>query len=490
MRYTAGHVHKNALDSTIPCCPGTSMPISIICTGCGKRLRANERLAGRTMPCPVCAAPLLIGSAEDAAAAMLLAESAPPQAPESEPPPREEVAAVRRSEAPLPSAARPDRPRKESAASTPVHALPPLTAKEPPFWLRHLHWLLVLSLIPLAVQLLRTPQEGDLLDRIYDAVDQAPEARRQVDVAIAQLLEGKGSLQKVFAVLPEHKLRGAFLPRDTWAHWLFTAGAAVLFLAFLLALTLEGTARPHHLVLTGLFTATAGILLLLALQVAAAWSQGVIVVPRSLFGILFWIVKMIGFSYQAAMDPENGFWLSFLGFTFGVGLCEELCKALPVLYHYRRANDQSWKGAFLWGLASGAGFGLAEGVAYASDFYNGISGADIYFVRNLSCVALHALWTGSAAITIHQRQHLFQQELAWYDLLVRAIAVVAVSAVLHGLYDTLLKKDMNALALGVAVLSFAYLAFQISRLRGADDQAAHAEMLQEYQRRRKAMQRM
>jgi len=126
-------------------------------------------------------------------------------------------------------------------------------------------------------------------------------------------------------------------------------------------------------------------------------------------------------------------------------------------------------------------------VFYASDFYNGISGAGIYFVRNISCVALHALWTGSAAITIHQKQHLFQQTMAWHDWLVRSIAVVAVPMVLHGLYDTLLKKEMNALALGVAVLSFLNLAFQIYRLRSADDQAGHAEMLHEYQRRRFAM---
>jgi hypothetical protein len=43
------------------------------------------------------------------------------------------------------------------------------------------------------------------------------------------------------------------------------------------------------------------------------------------------------------------------------------------------------------------------------------------------------------------------------------------------------------LALAVAVFSFLYLAFQISRLRGVDDQAAPEEMLREYQRRRKAM---
>jgi RsiW-degrading membrane proteinase PrsW (M82 family) len=294
-------------------------------------------------------------------------------------------------------------------------------------------------------------------------------------------------VQAALPALPDHKLRGAFLPRDTWAHWLFTAGATALFFTFLVALALEGSARPHHLLAVGLFTATIGIVFLFIVQAIAEWTQGVIVIPRSIVGILFWVVQAIGFSYRAALDPTNGFLLSLVGYTFGVGLCEEICKALPLIFKYRHPNDQSWRGAYLWGLASGAGFGLAEGVMYAGDFYNGMSGAGIYFVRNISCVALHALWTGSAAITIHQRQHLFQQEMAWHDWLVRSLAVVAVPMVLHGLYDTLLKKEMNALALGVAILSFCYLAFQISRLRGVDDQAASEDMLKEYQRRRGTM---
>src|SRR5262249_17879067 len=76
--------------------------------------------------------------------------------------------------------------------------------------------------------------------------------------------------------------------------------------------------------------------------------------------LIFWIFKFIAFSYNAAADPSNGFFLSFLGYTLGVGLCEELCKAIPLLLHYRQPSEQSWRGAFLWGLASGAGFGIAR----------------------------------------------------------------------------------------------------------------------------------
>ena len=60
---------------------------------------------------------------------------------------------------------------------------------------------------------------------------------------------------------------------------------------------------------------------------------------------MLFLARPFGFSYRAAANPENGFVLSLLGFTFGVGLCEELVKAAPLLFKYRHPNEQSWKGA-------------------------------------------------------------------------------------------------------------------------------------------------
>jgi RsiW-degrading membrane proteinase PrsW (M82 family) len=259
-------------------------------------------------------------------------------------------------------------------------------------------------------------------------------------------------------------------------------------MAFFLLLALHRTAEPLHLLGIGLFTATAGILFLLLVQALANWSQGVWVTSRSILVlVLFYAVKLIGFSYRAAIDPGNGFFLSFMGFTLGVGFCEEVCKALPLLVYYRGQPKQGWHGAFLWGLASGAGFGISEGIMYAGSFYNGISGPGIYVVRFISCVALHALWTGSVAITLNQKQGLIQEDLPWYEYIPRLYLIVGIPMVLHGLYDTLLKKELNAAALVVAVLSFLFLAFQISRLHGEDDEEARQAMLREYKRRRAAL---
>src|SRR5207237_10648165 len=133
--------------------------------------------------------------------------------------------------------------------------------------LRHLHWLLVLSLIPLAVSLLQTGPEADVGKRLDDTIAQlSPDAQMRAVQALLELEDGKGSLDKVFAALPDHKLKGALLPRDTWAHWLFTLGGAALFLGFLWALSLEGTATPQNLLAIGLFTATIGILFLIVVQ--------------------------------------------------------------------------------------------------------------------------------------------------------------------------------------------------------------------------------
>jgi RsiW-degrading membrane proteinase PrsW (M82 family) len=176
-----------------------------------------------------------------------------------------------------------------------------------------------------------------------------------------------------------------------------------------------------------------------------------------LLGIVGLIVRLIGFSYAAAMDPDNGFLLSLVGFTFGVGLCEEFIKAVPVFARFRNEYEMDWRGACVWGLASGVGFGVAEGIIYSSDYYNGMAGAGIYVTRFVSCVALHAIWTASVGILLWHHQDAVKGEMEWGDWGMAILKVQGVAMLLHGLYDTLLKREMNALALLVALASFGYL---------------------------------
>ncbi len=416
--------------------------IRITCPNCGREHEIGPALAGLVLLCKGCSARL------------------PSAAPAAAPPPAPAP--------PSPAAPDPDR------VPTPPFA-PPARPIVPdiPAWLRHAHWLLALALLPLAFTLLRPDgDEETRLARLLKALDDLPPEERKRVVGIATATEdGEFAMDLLFDALQGHKLPGALLPRDTWLHWALGAGAGALFLGFIALLAARGAADSRHLTAVALFTATIGIGLLLFFQWLADRSQGVWLTGRGLIVILFYVVKFIGYSYRAALDPENGFFQSFVGYTCGVGLCEEVVKALPLLWYYRRPGDEGWRGAFVWGLASGAGFGIAEGVIYAHGHYNGFSGPDAYLVRFVSCVALHAMWTGTAGVTLYQRQDSIQEATAWYEFILPVLRIVFVPMVLHGLYDTLLKKEINAGALAVAVLSFLYLAYQIGRAQGDEGRA-------------------
>ena len=217
--------------------------------------------------------------------------------------------------------------------------------------------------------------------------------------------------------------------------------------------------------------------MLLAVQFLAALTQGIWIRGGGLLTLVFYILKFIGFSYRSALDPDSNFFVSFLGFTFGVGLCEELCKALPLIWYYHSCDRLSWRGACRWGLATGAGFGVAEGITYCADFYNGVHIGDIYVIRFISCVGLHAIWSASVGIMLYKHQGLIQDGKPWHDLVLPLLMIVSVPMVLHGLYDTLLKMQLNEMALVAAVVSFAWLAWLIESMRDLERKAAAAAEL-------------
>ena len=124
---------------------------------------------------------------------------------------------------------------------------------------------------------------------------------------------------------------------------------------------------------------------------------------------------------------------------------------------------------------------------YSADFYNGVMGSWIYLVRFASCVALHAIWAGSIGISINQRRDLLEEEHEeWYEYVLNVLRLIMIPMVLHGLYDTLLKKDMEFFALVTAAASFGYLAWQISHLRRSDDDDERAKFVRDYIKARAA----
>lgn len=411
--------------------------IRISCGSCAATFRVPARLAGKSVKCSKCSEPIRV------------------------PAPRTKRVATKKKVAPPP----------------PPPAAEPVAAGPKSSWREYAYLVLALALIPLGFSLLG----GE--DDVEARFEQTLAANPEVAEAIEEKIES-GELEDVddiLTLLPDGKIQGAHLPVSTKLHWLYAFLAAGAFLTLLLVMFKRDAARPAHLFSAGLFTATLGILFLVIVQWIAAFTQGYVVVGGGILTILFYIAKLIGFSYQAALDPDNGFFLSLLGFTFGVGLCEEFVKAMPLIHHYRTGKLAGgsllgWRGACLWGLAMGVGFGVAEGVMYSSDFYNGVSTGGIYGVRFISCVALHAIWSASVGIIMLRRKDLVQGEFEWYQWIWNVIRILVVAMVLHGLYDTLLKREMNFLALLTALASFGWLAFLIERERKSPDSAPDVQI--------------
>lgn len=465
--------------------------ISVVC-GCGKTLKAPAEMAGKRARCPNCKTIVQVPAAEPVELPIFDVEE-----PIFAPPPATEEAGYALSSEPPPRPVRPERPvpveprraadiegrERPSAPPTgprePAHKRSAATAlarpsfvpasSSPPRSSGRWYWLFALTLIPLACSLLSS--ESDIEQRIASSVEAHPE----VLVKLAQSEDEEGvTREALLDALPDGRLDGAHLARGSWMHWLYAGLATAFFAALLMFLFDRGEATFGQLALVGLATGTVGIILLLSFQFVAGWTQGFWLRGRGIIVILFYIVKFIGFSYRAASDPSNGFVLSFLGFTLGVGLCEEFIKALPLYIKVRDGDALSWRKALVWGLASGVGFGVAEGIMYSSDFYNGISTWGIYPVRFISCVALHALWTGSVALMLWHNQEVAGGELDSGEWFVGLLKVQAVPMVLHGLYDTLLKREMNALALITALASFGWFAFLMLKSHAADPEPDYA----------------
>jgi RsiW-degrading membrane proteinase PrsW (M82 family) len=339
-----------------------------------------------------------------------------------------------------------------------------------------MYWFFLLFFIPLLV-LLAEPNPPSIKKRIERSVspEQWPALEKKID-------SRRYTLDQIINELPNKRVKGSFLPRSTSWHWAFAAVGAVVFWSLVVSCFPPGVTEPRYLVYVGVATGTVGICLFLTAH------------------LLPFLAIFVQMCMVRAEDPDSDFLVVFAGFTFGVGMLEEACKLLPVIWYYYRHHTITWRLACLWGLASGAGFGISEGIVYSEQFYNGVETAPIYIVRFASCVALHAIWTGSAGIALASNQELWQEWLrghyqgdlykvgheariesketaaVQYTLLAMAVLrVIAVPMFLHGLYDAALTRELHFLALLTAGLSFAWLAWQIESCRRLERPKAELE---------------
>lgn len=147
-----------------------------------------------------------------------------------------------------------------------------------------------------------------------------------------------------------------------------------------------------------------------------------------------------------------------LGFVLGVGLLEELCKALPVYLFLLRPGKLSdpLTSAF-YGVTSGLGFAIAEGAAYSIRYALNLAQGDINLgayvlantIRFITLPLFHAIlagisgyFLGLAAINPSRQSALI-------------CIGIAIAAVLHGFYNTF----ANQRPLGLAIITFSVILF-------------------------------
>lgn len=303
----------------------------------------------------------------------------------------------------------------------------------------YLYWLLPIALLPLAVALGHPTDDTEA--RFRRTLHESPPSIRH---RIEQLEHSPfATIDDVFDLLPDRRIVGALLPHGSARHWLFAGVSIAAFLVIALATFPNGGTTAKTLCAIGFFTGTAGVMLLLIVQ------------------------PFFTLTVHDVLDDNRNFVISLFGYIFGVGLFEELAKLVPLLWRYRRIGPLRWRAACLWGLASGAGFGVAEGVFYSESMYNGLALPEMYFVRFFSCVALHAIWTASAALSLARYPHEISNPTDKAVAALSLLRILAIPTVLHGLYDAVLQYNYDEAALGVALVSFGWLAWQIEATRAA-----------------------
>jgi RsiW-degrading membrane proteinase PrsW (M82 family) len=157
---------------------------------------------------------------------------------------------------------------------------------------------------------------------------------------------------------------------------------------------------------------------------------------------------------------DSGLLFRLVGFILGVGVLEEMCKALPVylLISYKKLRDPL--STAFYGSMSGLGFAIAEGVAYSFRYASGLSRGQLDLgsyvaantIRFVSLPLFHAILAGIVGyfigLTIINPSR--RNALCFVGVLIAAI--------LHGLYNTFAGGLPGLVIVGFAILLFvAYL---------------------------------
>jgi protease PrsW len=173
--------------------------------------------------------------------------------------------------------------------------------------------------------------------------------------------------------------------------------------------------------------------------------------------LLAYLIPPLSWLVQGLASPSQ--FKQMFAFIFGVGLPEELCKALALFVLLRKSDPLSPQVMLFYGLMSGLGFGIYEGVDYqlGRNFRYASSGGEYYLlnvVRLTTLPFLHAMWTGIAGY--------FIGFAGLYPRRRRELIMIGIGLpmVLHGLYNTF---NQSILGLGFALLTVLALNLYLAR---------------------------
>jgi RsiW-degrading membrane proteinase PrsW (M82 family) len=170
--------------------------------------------------------------------------------------------------------------------------------------------------------------------------------------------------------------------------------------------------------------------------------------------------------------PVNWFAVQWLGYVFGVGVPEELCKALVLLFIVKRFAPIPPQAMLFYGLMAGLGFGIYEGISYqtshnfrfaidAAGYRDHATFAAEYYLLNLIRLTtlpfLHAIWTGMAGY--------FIGFAAQFPARKRGLLIVAIGvpALLHDSYNA-----FGSAALGLLIALISVLALNLYLAKSVD----------------------
>lgn len=190
------------------------------------------------------------------------------------------------------------------------------------------------------------------------------------------------------------------------------------------------------------------------------------------------IYFLIGIGAGLLFDPEEvagygsalQYWMfhpnvltRWAGWVFAVGLPEEFCKVLALIYLARNHRPFQPQTMLYYGLMAGLGFGIYEGVAYQQRANFNLSRVvgEYYILNVVRLTALpfiHAIWAGIAGYFIGYAYQFPERK--------RGLMIIAVGlpALLHGTYNMMSTTSVFS-SLAVALISVFALNLYLAKSR-------------------------